>query len=375
MRRDLSFLGALALLVGTQIGAGILGLPKVLAPLGFFWGTVVLFLSGMLLALTAIMLVEALYLTNPRYHYFELTEHHLGPRMAFLLTLAILYAGYGALIAYTAGLGSILADVFGGSPQLWAGIAWAVLSVIILLGLRISGAAEESLTILMILLISTIFLWALPEMRVYTARFDLVSFTVAFGVAVFAFSGHLVIPEIVQGVKNMGRTIMAILAAFSLVFLMYTFFSLAITGVAGENVPEIGTEALVENLGTDLAFIAILLPFLTITTSFIGMGIAQKDILRELVRNRFLAWLLAVFPPILVYYLGAQSFVGAIWLASFGILVASGILPPLLLIRARRERRRALTPLPDWLVSTVLAFFALILLYSVVSALFGWAAA
>ncbi len=372
MRRDLTFLGALALLVGTQIGAGILGLPKVLAPLGFFWGTAVLFFAAMALAMTAIMLVEALYLTNPRYHYFELTEHHLGRRAAILLILAILYAGYGSLVAYTAGLGDILASVLGGSPRFWAVASWAVLSIIVFLGLRVSGAAEESLTILMILLIATIFLWALPEMKPYSRPFDVSAFVVAFGVAVFAFSGHLVVPEIIQGVKNMNRTNLVILAAFSVVFLMYAFFALAIMGVAGMDVPDIGTKALVQNVGSDLSLIAVLLPLLTITTSFIGVGIAQRDILGEIVRNRVLAWLLALLPPVIIYLMGAGSFVSAIWLASFGIIIASGILPPLLLKFARKERRRALTPIPDWLVDATLLFFALVLVYSIISAVFGW---
>jgi len=372
VRRDLTFLGALALLVGTQIGAGILGLPKVLAPLGFFWGTAVLFFAAMALAMTAIMLVEALYLTNPRYHYFELTEHHLGRRAAILLILAILYAGYGSLVAYTAGLGDILASVLGGSPRFWAVASWAVLSIIVFLGLRVSGAAEESLTILMILLIATIFLWALPEMKPYSRPFDVSAFVVAFGVAVFAFSGHLVVPEIIQGVKNMNRTNLVILAAFSVVFLMYAFFALAIMGVAGMDVPDIGTKALVQNVGSDLSLIAVLLPLLTITTSFIGVGIAQRDILGEIVRNRVLAWLLALLPPVIIYLMGAGSFVSAIWLASFGIIIASGILPPLLLKFARKERRRALTPIPDWLVDATLLFFALVLVYSIISAVFGW---
>ncbi len=372
MRRDLSFLGAVALLIGTQVGAGILGLPKVLAPLGFFWGTVTLFIAGLLLALTAIMLVEALYLTNPRYHYFDLTEHHLGRRAAALIILAILYSGYGALVAYTSGLGATLATIFGGSPQFWALVSWAVLSAIVLLGLRISGAAEESLTLLMVLLITTIFLWALPQMHPYSHAFSLSSFVVAFGVAVFAFSGHLVVPEIVQGVRNMGRTNSAILAAFSLVFVLYAAFALAIMGVSGPNVPDIGTNALTGRGGEDLFYIAVLLPLLTITTSFIGIGVAQTDILKEIVRNRPLAWALAVFPPVIIYLLGLKSFVNAIWLASFGIIVASGILPPYLLMRSRRERKRRLTPIPDSLVSATFWFFSIFLAYSIISALLGF---
>lgn len=361
----------MALIVGTQIGAGILGLPKVLAPLGFFWGPVVLFITALLLAMTAVMLVEAIYLTNPRYHYFDLASHYLG-RLGAVLVLTVLYAGYGALVAYISGLGQVLSSFAGGNPVFWAFLAWTVLSALVFIGLRLSGPAEESLTVLMVLLVVTIFLWALPEMKPFTARFDFSAFAVALGVSVFAFAGHTVIPEVVQGVRNMNRTILAILFSFSLVFIVYALFSLSIMGVAGSEVTDIGTQVLVGNLGSDLSFIALLLPLLTITTSFIGVGIAQRDILKEIVRNRFLAWLLAVVPPLLVYLSGYGAFVSMIWLASFGIIVACGILPPLLLLCARKERRRSLTPIPDWFAYVTLAFFSVMLAYSVAGAVFGF---
>jgi len=370
VRRQLSFFSAVALLVGTQIGAGILGLPKVLAPLGFFWGPVALFITAYLLAMTAVMLVEALYLTNPRYNYFDLASHYLG-RFGVILVLTVLYAGYGALIAYISGLGQVLSFFAGGDPYFWSFVAWAVLSAAVLFGPRFSGSARESLTVFMILLVVTVFLWALPEMKPYAARFDLSAFAMALGVAIFGFSSHTVIPEVVQGVRNMNKTILAILFAFSIVFIVYALFSLSVIGVAGPEVTEIGTLVLVENLGGDLYFIAILLPLLTIVTSYIGTGIAQRDILQEIFGNRILAWFLAVVPPIVLYIFGYDTFVGMIWLASFGIIVACGILPPVLFLYARKEKRRSLTPIPNWFAYTTLLFFSVLLAYSVFGTIFG----
>ena len=370
MRRHLSFFSAVALLIGTQVGAGVLGLPKVLAPLGFFWGPVALFVAAYLLAMTAVMLVEAIYLTNPRYHYFDLASHYLGS-FGIILVLTILYAGYAALVAYISGLGQVLSSLAGGDPLFWSFIAWAALSAVVFFGLRLSGPAEESLTVFMILLVVTIFLWALPEMQPYTARFDFPSFAIAMGVAVFGFFSHTLIPEVVQGFRNMNKTIIAIFFSFSIVFVTYTLFSLSIMGAAGSEITEIGTLVLAENLGNDLSIIAILLPLLTITTSFIGMGTAQRDILQEIVKNRLLAWIFAVLPPLVLYILGYGAFVGMIWLASLGMIVACGILPPILLLYARKEKRRSLTPIPDWFAYTTLTFFAVLLVYSVLSTLFG----
>lgn len=348
----------------------MLGLPKVLAPLGFFWGPVALFITAYLLAMTAVMLVEAFYLTNPRYHYFDLVSHYFG-RLGVVFLLAVLYAGYGALVAYISGLGQAVSSFAGGDPSFWSFAAWAVLSALVLFGLRLSGPAGESMNVFVILLVATMFLWAVPEMEPYSSRFDLSAFAAALGVAVFGFSSHFVIPEIVQGVRNMNKTILAILFSFSIVFIVYTLFSLSIIGVAGPEVTEIGTLVLLESLGRDLSFIAVLFPLLTITTSYTGTGAAQRDILQEVVGNRALAWSLAVAPPVVLYVLGNGAFLTSMWLASFGMMVAYGILPPLLLLRARKEKRRSLTPIPDWFAYATLAFFSVLLAYSVFGALFG----
>lgn len=375
MARQLSFWALVALIVGTQIGAGILGLPHVVAPLGPFWGSVVLFLGAVLMASTAVMLVEALYLTNPRYHYFDLAEHYLG-RLGFLLVLFVVFSSYFALIAYVVGLGDVLHAVAThyGFPDLgaagWAVLSWALLSLVVFAGLRVSSAAEGSLTLFIVLIILTIVLWALPHISFPPVQhLDFRAFTVAFNVGVFAYFAHVIVPEIIQSSRKLEKTVGAIITAFGLSFVLYTGFALAVAGVLHGNVPEIGTLGLVNVVDPGLAVLALVLPLLTIVTSYIGVGIALVDMLNEIIRNRTVSWFLAVVPPLLVALSGSAGFISSLSIGAIGIILAGGILPAVLFIMARNERRRHVLPIPTWYAWLSATIFSLILVYSLFAAL------
>jgi|GEM_PF-6233732 len=200
------------------------------------------------------------------------------------------------MLAYVSALGQVMAataQYYGwtglSNPTWWAVGFWALVSLAALFGLRSSGGLESLMAFIIVLLVLTIFVWSLPRSHPYLGTFDLSAFVTAFSVAIFAFYGHSIIPEIVRGVRNMGKTSWAIIAAFSTVFLLYTIFSYALMGVLGENMPEIGTLGLSKLLDPDIAFIGFLFPLLTIFTSFLAGSVAQTDILNEIFRNRFVA--------------------------------------------------------------------------------------
>ncbi len=374
MSRNLSFWEAVFVIIGTQIGAGILALPYVLSHLGFFWGAVVLFVAAFFSVITAVMLVEALYLTNPRYHYFDLATRYLG-RWGGVLVLLLLYSGYTSMLAYVGALGQVFASAasyYGltslSSPLAWSVGLWAVISILAYFGLKRSGGFESILAFFIVLLVLTIFLWSVPHMHPYFGRVSLGIFATAFSVSIFAFYSHSIIPEVVQGVRNMGKTVWAIVSAFLISFSLYLLFSYAIMGTLGTRVPEIGTLGLTKLLDPELAFIGFLLPMITVLTSFLSVSVAQTDILQEVFRHRLLAWVLALVPVVLLYLLGVSGFVAMITLSSLGMLAASGIIPPLVLLRARKERRRRLTPISSTLVYVTLAVYAVFFLFTIVSA-------
>ena len=275
---------AVALIIGTQIGAGVLSLPFAIKGLGFFWGTVSILFASILMFLTALFLLEALYVTNPNYHLFDLMEHHFGKVGALTFLTIIVLAVYGALSAYLQGMSEALYYLLG-TPITWVGILlWALLSYVVFKGLKFSSTVETAAVFLMGLLFFVTFLWAVASgLKIYHIPLDkagITTFFTAFSVAVFAFFTHLVIPEVIRITRSKMKAVRAISIAFALTTLIYVLFSLAVIGILGDKTPEVSVFGLVDIFGTYFAPIAYLIPIFTMLTSFVGVSLGTPDMVR-----------------------------------------------------------------------------------------------
>ncbi len=326
----------MALLVGTQIGAGVLGLPAVIKNLGFFWGAMTILAAGLLLYLTALYTVDALYKINPNVHLAELVEMGLGRRWSILFALFLLIATWGALTAYLNGMSEALTFFIDGNKFVLGVILWLILSTIVVLGLKVSSEVESAAVFLMLLLFGLTILWALPFLKPYHINIEraLPFIPKAFGVAVFAYFAHLVIPEVIKLERDRRRVVSAVGLGFAITATVYTLFSLATIGVMGENVPDIAVFGLAKVFGSLYAPIAYTIPLLTMLTSFIGIGTGMSDMLVEVIRRKSFALTLTLLPPI-IFFISGLNFQGALVVGSLGLLMAGGIIPSLLSIKLR----------------------------------------
>lgn len=326
----------MALIVGTQIGAGVLGLPAAIKHLGFFWGTTTILLAGLLLYLTALYTVDALYRINPNIHLAELVELSLGKRWSTLFTIFLLIASWGALTAYLNGMSEALANYVNGERLVLGVILWMVLTVIVAMGLKVSSEVESAAVFLMIFLFGLTVLWAIPFLKPYHVGIEkaLPYIPQAFGVAVFAFFAHLVIPEVIRIERDKKKVITTVGLGFAITASVYILFSLAAIGVMGENVPDIAVFGLAKVFGHLYAPIAYAIPLLTMLTSFIGIGTGMSDMLIEIIRRRALALGITLFPPVM-FFISGLSFHSALVIGSLGLLMAAGIIPALLSIKTR----------------------------------------
>jgi len=354
---------AVALVIGTQIGAGVLGLPYAIKGLGFFWGSVAILTGSLLMLLTALFLLEALYQTNPNYHLFDLVEHHFGRPGAIFFWLTLLLAGYGALTAYLDGMSQSLNQLLG-LPLLPTGILlWSVLSYVIVRGLRFSSAVEAAAVFLLLLLFGVVVLWALPLVKPYHVPLspeNLKLFFSAVVVSIFAFFAHLVIPEVLKLVRSRERAARVIYNAFAITTAVYVLFSLAVIGVLGENTPEISVFGLVDVFGEYFAPIAYLIPLFTMLTSYVGVGLGLRDMTREFLRKELYTFFAVLVPPALLFLLGVGFFL-AVYLGSLALTLAGGIVPSLLAIKLRRK---GIIPYRRLVGELSLLFFLLVLLWS-----------
>ena len=157
---------ALATLIGTMIGAGILGIPYVVMKSGFAIGLIHIFVIAFLIMITMLYLGEIALRTN---HSFQLTgyaEKYLGKKGKLLMIAATVIGVYSALIAYLIGQGESLSHLIHGSNNdalRFALIGWMLLALLARAPRRFFARAELIGVSSMIILMLAIVVRGIPQ--------------------------------------------------------------------------------------------------------------------------------------------------------------------------------------------------------------------
>ena len=365
--KKLSLAEASAILIGTQIGAGVLGLPYALKDTGLL-GIIIVIATGLLTLLTALFVLDLAAYTNGTLS--RIAEVYLGKTGGYLMFLSISVLSYGALIAYIAGSGDILSSLIGVSEKAGALIFWFVMSLIVFLGLKASGKAELLLNFLLLGALTLAIALVIPRVNVSNlTSIDYSAITKGIGVAVFAYVSHMVVPEMLKGLGDVRKTTKAVLIGYLVPMVFYAFFVLAFVGAFGPETPELATSALRQLYGGLGKVLGLILPLAAISTSYIGIGLAQMGNMKELFKiKKPHAWLLTVLPPLFIYLAGLNSFVNALWMAgTFGGLLYAGILPAVMYIRAKKIHKKLHLPIPHGFAYLSGLLFFLVFIYSILS--------
>jgi len=366
--KRLTLAEASAMLIGTQIGAGVLGLPYALKDAGIL-GVVVVIMTGLMTLLTALFVLEVAS-KSPGKSISKLTEEHLGKAGEVLMFLSIGFIAYGALIAYIAGSAQIISSLFGIRTEIAAIVFWAIMSLIVYMGLKVSGEAELALTgiLLAVLALSVGLIIGRIDGRNLT-QIDYSAALRGVGVAMFAYVAHMLIPELLRGLEDVKTTAKAVFIGFLVPMVFYALFVLSFVGAFGPNTPELATSALERLYGNLGRILGLILPLVAIGTSYIGLTLSEMGNIKEVLKiKKVYAWMLTVFPPLLVYFLGLNSFVNALWLAgTFGGIIYAGILPTAMYLKAKGKHDSFHFGVPHSVAYFSGLVFLMLFLYSIVS--------
>ncbi|WP_297507031.1 aromatic amino acid transport family protein [Thermococcus sp.] len=320
---------ALAILVGTQIGAGVLGLPYAASKVGLIPALGVL--TGVMLLLLATALIVLRFSAGMGGAQMStIAGKTLGKPGGWLMYLSITLMSFGALLAYVAGMGQVLASLLGVSETLGGLLFWLLASAVIYHGLEASGKTELIMSYVMLVLFIGVTLMLIPHAKLENGLYaDLSGILSITGVAIFALGCHTVIPDVYKGLGSYEKTKRVVVLAFLIPTAVYAIFTASFLLVFGRNTPEVATLALQELYGKPGWLIGNLIPLLAITTSYIGIGLAQQSNSEEFLRlKRLHAWALTVVPPVLVYMAGVRNFADVLAFAGdTGDLLAFIVLP------------------------------------------------
>ena len=139
----------IALIFGTNIGAGILSLPYAGRNGGFLALFIALAIAGILTTLSMMYVAEVSLRTSKPLQLSGLAEQYLGHWGRWLVFAAIAINGTGALIGYAAGSGELLENLLGIPPAIGTLLFFALGTFIMYKGLEATGVAEAAITIAM----------------------------------------------------------------------------------------------------------------------------------------------------------------------------------------------------------------------------------
>jgi len=341
--KNISLLQAIALLVGTIIGAGMLGIPYAIKTVGVVPGLILLLLLGIAILLTNLIFGEVVLSTDKKHQLVGYAEKYLGKTGKYIMLILTLFGFYGALLAYIIGEGEVLSALFGGGNFLWSILFAFVGSLIIYFGLRLVKKLELFLTAILLAVILFICFKGLNS-------FSAVNFTgsnwplffAPYGVIFFAMGGLSAIPQMKEVLIGRGKSVKrAILIGTAIPFIFYSLFVIVVLGVTGVNTTEIATIGLGAVLGRSVLLAGNILAFFTMATSFLAIGLGLKIIFQtDLKLNHGLSWLLVIGLPLLIFIFGLNNFIGVI--GTVGALGGGleGLLICLMFLKLKKLRER-----------------------------------
>src|SRR3989338_9759001 len=105
-----AYFKGVATLSGCIIGAGIFGIPFAIVKSGFWTGMLVILCVGIAALIIHLLVGEVALRTNGCHQLVGYCEKYLGKTGKYLMMLSMIIGVYGAMVAYTIGVGASLVE-------------------------------------------------------------------------------------------------------------------------------------------------------------------------------------------------------------------------------------------------------------------------
>jgi tyrosine-specific transport protein len=348
--------GAILLLAGTCIGAGMLALPVSTAPMGFFYALLLLFLAWWFMAYTGYLVVEANLWLPSGTHYISMAKKTLGRAGQWISWVVFLLLLYALMSAYITGGGAIVRNVMslhGVTLAPWqSDVPWIVVfAIIIYLGPLLTDLLNRLLMLGLIVSYAAMGASATPHLHMsnlLTGTLHWHSILIALPILLASFGYHIVLPSMRTYLKSdVPKLRRMVLFGSLLPLVMYVLWILLVFGVVSQQGDNGLLAILKSGEPTDLLTrtlshlsgdpwlgrVARFFAFFAIASSFVGVSLGLFDLLSDglkVKRNHlgrsFIA-LLTFVPPLLFACFYPDGFLFALGYAGVFVAVLHGILP------------------------------------------------
>ena len=341
---------AVAIIVGANVGSGILGLAYSSRLAG--WPILVLWLAvaGLFTTFSMLYVAESALRTKKPLQLPGLAEKYVGKVGSVLIFISVCANSIGCMVAYTTGSGNILCTLLG-LPN-WAGsLLFTVPCVLVVwFGLKATGLWEKFMSTGMVVLLGIIVIASFLSGKADVSRAVYANWTYAVPLlssAIFCYIAQYAVPELARGMRHTPKKLpVAIILGMFITGVLLAVVPLAVLSLTGaEEVTQVATLAWGQALGTWALYTANIFALCAMMTSYWAVGGSMLTNIVDMfklkdekdTKTRLIAIACTVLPPFILAYAGLVSFVDAIgWAGTFGGVITS-IVPVLMLNNARKK--------------------------------------
>lgn len=341
---------AVAIIVGANVGSGILGLAYSSRLAG--WPILVLWLAvaGLFTTFSMLYVAESALRTKKPLQLPGLAEKYVGKVGSVLIFISVCANSIGCMVAYTTGSGNILCTLLG-LPN-WAGsLLFTVPCVLVVwFGLKATGLWEKFMSTGMVVLLGIIVIASFLSGKADVSRAVYANWTYAVPLlssAIFCYIAQYAVPELARGMRHTPKKLpVAIILGMFITGVLLAVVPLAVLSLTGaEEVTQVATLAWGQALGTWELYTANIFALCAMMTSYWAVGGSMLTNIVDMfklkdekdTKTRLIAIACTVLPPFILAYAGLVSFVDAIgWAGTFGGVIMS-IVPVLMLNNARKK--------------------------------------
>lgn len=385
-------IGAILLIAGCCIGAGMLGLPVLSGLTGFTPSLILLVFSWLFMVCTGLLLLEVNLWFKDDVSIITMADKTLGFWGKLVGWVGFLFLFYALMVAYIEGTGELLSDLaeetMGAHFPPWVGSVWisVVFGLMVTLG---TWAVDWFNRIFMVGLIATYGLLAfMGAKHVQIENLQHSNWSMAYLVIpamIISFGYHNLIPTLKTYLGgNVSQLKKVIFWGSAIPLIIYMIWEALILGLVPEknfsqalDQGDMATRALrnavrspwVVEVAQGFAFFAIVTSFLGVALSFVDFLADGLGIKKDLKGKIFLCFLVVAIPLAfaLIYpklFLIALSYAG-----SFGAVSLFGILPAAMVWAGRYRQKlggEQIVPGGKGLLIVIIAISILIMLLQLV---------
>ena len=387
-------IGAILLIIGTAIGAGMIALPVITSKIGFVPSIALLFIVWYAMYLSSLLMLEANLSLNSGANIISMAKHHLGVTGETLAWTVYLLLLYVLNIAYLSSISDLFQlatnNILHIHVYKWLSllILACVFTTILTMGAKTIDRINRVLMVIMV--VSFIFMIACFAPNINTKLLLSHSnhgFAFALPAIVTSFGYQIIIPSLRKYLKSNTIQIKKVIFLGSItIFVIYLLWQFLIFGI----IPRTGQHSLISLLESARAIdlsqtIAVIikndkikllieiLTFALISTSFIGGSMSLFDFLadgfalKKINIGRLPSALLTFTPPLIFILTINKGFYEILGYGGILVAILLCLFPAAMVIAMRNKQQTSQTE-KNRIVSTGGIIFVILFAITVIAA-------